>query len=93
MEKSLNRKLEPKDLGLMVVVQRTRGGSYIVCELNRAVYPGKIGAFRAVPYHARKSIKFKNKIELIDMSKEDLDLLVAWKEQKDEFHGHDLQFD
>ena len=27
------------------------------------------------------------------MSKEDLDRLVARKEQKDEFHGRDLQFD
>jgi hypothetical protein len=93
VEKSLNAKLEPKYLGLMVVIRRTFGGSYIVCELNGVVYPEKVGAFRVIPYFARKEIKLKHKIgELIDVSKEDLDELVARQEKKDEGHGHDLQF-
>ena len=93
VEKSLNKKLDPKYLGPMVIVRQTLGGSYVVCELNGAVYPGKIGAFRVIPYFARKSIHLKHKIEqLIDMSKEDLDKLVARKEKKDSEHGRDLQF-
>jgi hypothetical protein len=65
-----------------------------VCELNGAVYPGKVGVFRVIPYFARKSIRLKHKIEeLIDMSKTDLDSLVAEMEEKDKAHGRDLQFD
>lgn len=65
-----------------------------MCELNGAVYPGKIGVFRVIPYFARKSIRLKHKIEeLIDMSKEELDALVARKEEKDKSYGRDLQFD
>jgi hypothetical protein len=94
VEKSLNRKMKPKYLGPMVVVRRTKGGAYIVCELNGAVYPGKVGAFRVIPYFARKSIRLKHKIEeLIDMSKTDLDSLVAEMEEKDKAYGRDLQFD
>ena len=94
VEKSLNRKMNPKYLGPMVVVRRTKGGSYIVCELNGAVYPGKVGAFRVIPYFARKSIRLKHKIEeLIDLSKAELDELVAQKEEKDKSYGRDLQFD
>ena len=93
VEKSLNRKMNPKYLGPMVV-RRTKGGSYIVCELNGAVYPGKVGAFRVIPYFARKSIHLKHKIEeLIDLSKAELDELVAQKEEKDKSYGRDLQFD
>jgi hypothetical protein len=93
VEKSLNSKLDPKYLGPMVVVRRTKGGSYIVCEMNGAVYPGKVGAFRVIPYFARKSLNRKNKIEdLLDMSKEELDMLVARKEKKDAEYGRDLQF-
>ena len=78
----------------MVVVRRTKGGSYIVCELNGAVYPGKVGVFRVIPYFARKSIQLKHKIEeLIDLSKAELDELMAQKEEKDKSYGRDLQFD
>jgi hypothetical protein len=45
VEKSLNKKLEPRYLGPMVIVRRTKGGSYIVCEMNGVVYPGKVGVF------------------------------------------------
>jgi hypothetical protein len=94
VEKSLNKKLEPRYLGPMVIVRRTKGGSYIVCEMNGAVYPGKVGAFCVIPYFARKALDKKYKIEsLIDLSKEELDELVANKEKKDDAFGRDLQFD
>jgi hypothetical protein len=52
-----------------------------------------VGAFRIIPYFAQKEIKLKHKIEeLINMSKEDLDELVARQGRKDEGHNHNLQF-
>ncbi|KAJ7605585.1 hypothetical protein FB45DRAFT_1042178 [Roridomyces roridus] len=62
--------------------------------MNGAVYPGKVGAFRVVPYFARKTIKFKSKIEeLIDMTKEELDILVERRQPRDETSGRDYQFE
>jgi hypothetical protein len=36
--------------GPVIVVQRTKGGAYIICECNRAVWQKKIGHFRVIPY-------------------------------------------
>ena len=94
IEKSLNTKMEQRYLGPMVVVRRTRGGSYLVCELNGAMYPGKVAQFRVVPYEARKSIKLSKKIEdLIDMPKSEIDALASRKIERDIYTGKDLQFD
>jgi hypothetical protein len=94
VEKSLNSKLEPRYLGPMVVVRRTSGGSYLCCEMNGAMFRGKIAQFRVVPYAARKRIKLPHKIEsLIDMSKESLEELAHKKDKPDEYLGKDMQFD
>jgi hypothetical protein len=94
VEKSLNSKMEPRYLGPMVVVRRTQGGSYLVCELNGAMYPGKVGQFRVIPYEARKSIKLSKKIEdLIDMPKAQIDALATRKIEREIYTGKDLQFD
>jgi hypothetical protein len=96
VEKSLNTKMEPRYLGPMVVVRRTQGGSYLVCELNGAMYPGKVAQFRVIPYEARKSIKTSKKIEdLIDMPKAQIDALAEKKRKirGTVYTGKDLQFD
>ena len=40
----------------MVVVRRTKGGSYVLAELTGAVSSLRYAAFRLYPYHARTKI-------------------------------------
>src|SRR5882724_5290789 len=53
VEKELNRKTKPCFLGPMVVVHRTKGGAYILAELNGAVSRLRYAAFRIILYLAR----------------------------------------
>jgi len=53
IEKELNCKTKPCFLGPMVVVHRTKGGAYILAELNRAVSRLQYAAFQIIPYLAR----------------------------------------
>nr|GAT47309.1 predicted protein [Mycena chlorophos] len=94
IEKSLNKKAKLRYLGPLVVVRRTMGGSYLCCELNGAMWPGKIAAFRVIPYEARKRVEFPDNVEtLVDLSKEELNRLVAQDAGDAEEFGRDLQFD
>jgi hypothetical protein len=51
----LGRKAKPRWLGPYVVVRRTRGGSYVLQELNGAVSVQGIAASHLLPYFSRTS--------------------------------------
>ena len=53
IEKELNRKTKPRFPGPMVVVHCTKGGAYILAELNGAVSRLRYAAFCIIPYLAR----------------------------------------
>src|ERR1700753_3121478 len=97
IEKSLNKKSKLRYLGPLIVVRRTKGGAYFLCKMNGAMWPTKVGAFRVLPYLARKAIKHPEHIEkLIDMPKEELDALFAKAEEKEDLRvvaEKDFQFD
>src|ERR1700760_2431521 len=93
VEKSLNTKMAIRYNGPMVVVRRTKGGSYLCCEMNGAMLHGKIAQFRVVPYLSRQRIDLpENILELIDLTKESLEDLAAAEDEKDEYLGKDMQF-
>src|SRR5258708_32852400 len=80
-------------IGKMGVVRRTKGGSYLCCEMNGAMFHGKIWQFRVVPYMARAHLDLSEDIlGRIDLSKEVLDDLVAEGDEPDEYYGKDMQF-
>ena len=68
----------------MVVIRRTKGGSYIIAEMDGTVLKEKVGAFRVLPHFTRNEpIELPNNIhELIDLTAEQLDLMV---EDEDEY--------
>lgn len=52
----LNRKSKPKYLGPFVIVRRTKGGAYILAELDGSISKTRYAAFHIIPYHARKTL-------------------------------------
>lgn len=56
VEAEASRKLKPRYLGPMAVVRKTRGGAYILAELDNAVSQTRYAAFRVIPYHARSRL-------------------------------------
>lgn len=55
-EKNLSGKANPRYNGPYVVVRRNRGGAYVLAELDGSLSRLRYGAFRLVPYQARKAI-------------------------------------
>ena len=53
IEKELNRKSKPRYLGPFEVVRQTKGGSYVVRELDGSTRSQGVAAFRMLPYYSR----------------------------------------
>ena len=77
IEKSLNRKMRARYNGPLLVLSRNKGGTYIICELNSAVFDRPIAAFRVIPYFARKSISLPPLDDFLDISMECLRTMEA----------------
>jgi hypothetical protein len=93
VEKSLNAKMLIGYWGPVVVVRRTAGGSYIVAEMDGAVFQSKIAQFRVLPYLARERIDLPEGIlKLIDLNPEQLDAMIIEGED-DLYEGRDFQFE
>ena len=56
VEKEASRKSKPRYLGPMVVVRRTKGGAYVLAELDGTVSLTRFAAFRIIPYFPRTNI-------------------------------------
>ena len=59
----------------MVVIKRTRGGSYILAELNGALSKSRVAAFRVIPYLPRSKTSILV-TELVSVPIEDLEAMT-----------------
>ncbi|ESK81404.1 hypothetical protein Moror_16561 [Moniliophthora roreri MCA 2997] len=93
IEKELDRKMYSRYLGPMIVIRRTKGGSYILADMNRAVKKEKVVAFRVLPHHAcYEPIELPENIhDLIDLSKEQLEKMLE-TDKEDRYDGEDFAF-
>jgi transposase InsO family protein len=76
VEKELNRKTKPQYLGPYEVDRRTRGGSYVLKEMDGTILRQGVAAFRLYPYISRDSSEFQALAE--DDRSDDSDSESEW---------------
>ena len=79
IEKELNRKTKPRYLGPFEVDRRTKGGSYVLKEMDGAILRQGVAAFRLYPYISRDSPSFEILLQddLTDDSDSETDLSLS----------------
>ena len=95
IEKNLDQKMYARYFGPLVVIRRTKGGSYILAEMDGTVLKEKVAAFRILPHVARyEPIELPQNIhDLIDLNKEQLEHLVNEEDNGNDPLQEDLIFD
>ncbi|KAF8829978.1 hypothetical protein HHX47_DHR2000155 [Lentinula edodes] len=77
VENSLNAKMLPRWMGPCIVIRRTAGGSYVLAEMDGAVFQNKVSPFRVRPYNARHKVKLPQALPLLTgISMEALDAIA-----------------
>jgi hypothetical protein len=95
IEKNLDRKMYPRYKGPLVVIRRSKGGAYILAEMDGTVLREKVAAFRVLPHVARyEPIDLPEDItKLIDINTEQLESMVNDDEESYGGLGPDYPFD
>ena len=75
VENDLGRKAKPRYIGPMVVLRRTKNGSYRLAELDGTISNLRFATFRLVPYHARSrsSISVTRLVDRDDLARVNAD--------------------
>lgn len=81
IETDLSRKHKPRWLGPMVVVRRTKGGSYVLAEVSGALSKIRFAATRLSKYHRRDGLTFRVEDFIPSIKLDMLDLLLREEEK------------